>query len=132
MSDCRNERLHSHLLGMRRAYRDQLLRLRRGIAAANDKRTVGDETDDAQVETDRGIAADLIANLNANIQRIDDALARIAGGTYGKCAVCGSDIAEKRLEAIPFAVTCISCHRSLEENATRSRHRPVYALSERV
>jgi DnaK suppressor protein len=129
MDDCRKERLRANLLGMRRAYYDQLRRLRHGIAAANDKRTVGDITDDVQFEMDRGIAADLMANLNANIERIDDALTRMAAGIYGKCAVCDGDIAEKRLAAIPFAVTCIGCHTSLEAEAARSRHHPVYELS---
>ena len=132
MSDCRNERLRASLLGMRHAYHDQMRRLRRGIAAANDKRTVGDNTDDVQFEMDRGISADIMANLNANIERIDDALARATAGTYGKCAICDGDIAEKRLEAIPFAVTCIVCHRGLERDAARTRHHPVYELSERV
>ena len=40
---------------------------------------------------------------------VDDALARVAEGTYGICEVCGLRIAPERLEAIPWAATCVAC-----------------------
>ena len=40
---------------------------------------------------------------------IDAALARVADGTYGTCEVCQRPIAVERLEAIPWAATCVSC-----------------------
>lgn len=40
---------------------------------------------------------------------IDAALARIEEGNYGICAICGIDIPEKRLSALPYVTTCISC-----------------------
>ncbi len=40
---------------------------------------------------------------------IDAALARIKDGSYGACARCGEKIPEKRLAALPYATTCISC-----------------------
>jgi RNA polymerase-binding protein DksA len=43
------------------------------------------------------------------IRQIQEALRRIADGTYGTCANCGEAIAPKRLEALPTAVTCIAC-----------------------
>lgn len=43
------------------------------------------------------------------IQHIKMALAKIEAGTYGTCAQCDEKIAIKRLEALPYAVTCISC-----------------------
>jgi RNA polymerase-binding protein DksA len=43
------------------------------------------------------------------VRLIDAALARIKNGTYGICSVCGEEIAEKRLEALPYATTCIKC-----------------------
>ena len=43
------------------------------------------------------------------IEQIHSALQRIADGSYGECARCGKDIAEKRLEAVPYATTCIKC-----------------------
>jgi DnaK suppressor protein len=40
---------------------------------------------------------------------VDAALVRVAEGTYGVCEVCGRHIAPERLEAIPWAATCVSC-----------------------
>lgn len=45
----------------------------------------------------------------ADIEAIEDALARIDAGTYGVCRSCGESIAIGRLKAIPFARTCIDC-----------------------
>ena len=45
----------------------------------------------------------------AELQRIETALVRIRTGDYGYCLKCGEDIAEKRLEVDPGALTCITC-----------------------
>lgn len=45
---------------------------------------------------------------------ISQALARIQDGEYGVCAECGEKIPPKRLEAIPWAVCCVSCQEKLE------------------
>jgi RNA polymerase-binding transcription factor DksA len=39
-------------------------------------------------------------------RRVQDALDRLDKGTYGRCAVCGREIDDERLEARPEAVTC--------------------------
>ncbi len=43
------------------------------------------------------------------IALLQAALARIDAGTYGRCITCGEDIAPQRLEALPYATTCIKC-----------------------
>ncbi len=43
------------------------------------------------------------------IGQIEEALKRIAEGSYGICTQCGEDIAPKRLEALPTATRCIQC-----------------------
>lgn len=40
---------------------------------------------------------------------INDALDRIADGSYGYCENCGDPISSKRLIALPFAKLCIDC-----------------------
>ena len=45
------------------------------------------------------------------LERIEAALRRLDAGTYGTCASCGGQIAAERLEAIPWAPTCIDCAR---------------------
>jgi DnaK suppressor protein len=45
------------------------------------------------------------------LARVDTALRKLDAGTYGTCATCGNPIAAERLEAIPWAPTCIDCAR---------------------
>jgi RNA polymerase-binding transcription factor DksA len=45
----------------------------------------------------------------AEIEDIRAALVRIREGTYTTCARCGTAITSKRLEALPYTKTCISC-----------------------
>jgi RNA polymerase-binding transcription factor DksA len=49
------------------------------------------------------------ASLQRTIEDIDAALGRIAAGTYGRCAHCGTAIPEERLELRPFATGCVAC-----------------------
>ena len=46
--------------------------------------------------------------------QIDSALSRIENGRYGVCVSCSKKIPKERLEAIPYAVMCISCKTSDE------------------
>lgn len=45
--------------------------------------------------------------LEARVKRIQDALARMAMGTYGRCVVCGEEIPWERLEAVPETPYCL-------------------------
>jgi DnaK suppressor protein len=66
---------------------------------------------------DREISLILTDREREKLQAIDDALARIDDGTYGVCESCESDIAEGRLEALPFTRLCISCQAEREKEA---------------
>lgn len=50
------------------------------------------------------------------LQQVQDALRRIADGTFGKCVVDGGPIEPKRLEAIPWTPYCLK-HQTLLEAA---------------
>lgn len=41
---------------------------------------------------------------------IESALKRIEAGKFGLCRTCGQPIAPERLEALPWAQDCVSCH----------------------
>lgn len=41
--------------------------------------------------------------------RLQDAIHRIESGTFGRCALCGQDIAAERLQIQPDAVVCVPC-----------------------
>ena len=47
----------------------------------------------------------------ANIER---ALVRIQNGSYGECEGCGNRIPLARLNALPYATSCIECQRAAE------------------
>jgi DnaK suppressor protein len=46
-----------------------------------------------------------------------DALRKLDEGGFGECERCSEEIAEKRLEALPFARYCIDCQRRVEREA---------------
>ncbi len=48
----------------------------------------------------------------AQLVLVEDALVRLADGTYETCRSCGNPIAVDRLKAIPWAATCIDCARN--------------------
>lgn len=57
----------------------------------------------------------IMVNQQALLTEVRGALERIEDGTYGKCVACGQPIAEKRLEAIPWAERCLKDEEELEE-----------------
>jgi len=56
----------------------------------------------------------LMASEEDTLELVEAALERIRAKTYGRCEECGGVIAKKRLEALPFAPTCIRCAEKLE------------------
>jgi RNA polymerase-binding transcription factor DksA len=57
------------------------------------------------VERERDLA--LSAQARQTVADIDDALARIANGTYGYSTLSGQPIPRERLEAIPWATELV-------------------------
>lgn len=59
---------------------------------------------------------DLTLEENARnlLARIDHALEKLEGGTYGICDSCGGEIGAARLRASPHAALCIECQRLRE------------------
>ena len=77
-----------------------------------------DRTDDF----DREFALNLVSSEHDAIFEIDEALRRIAEGTYGICDTCNCLIERTRLRALPFAKLCVRCQSETERG--RSRFRP--------
>jgi len=69
-------------------------------------RDVGDQ---ALMDLERELGISLMEMRNRRRQSIDEALTRLHEGTYGRCADCGVEISEKRLQAVPFATLCVEC-----------------------
>ncbi len=49
------------------------------------------------------------------LQRVEAALAKIDGGTYGICERCGDSISLERLKAVPYTLFCYPCQREEDE-----------------
>jgi DnaK suppressor protein len=67
---------------------------------------IGDATSYA---VDRMTDAYQARTIYATVVEIDQALERVAAGTYGRCGLCGNAIPDERLEAVPWAALCIPC-----------------------
>src|ERR1700676_788700 len=81
-----------------------------------------DAYDLASEERDREINFILSDRESAKIKEIDDALARLADSSYGVCQSCGLEIAEERLEALPFTRVCRDCQQDREREAKSQRN----------
>jgi RNA polymerase-binding protein DksA len=68
---------------------------------------------------DQSLSLDLAAADRKLIREIDDALARIADGTYGICENTGKPIKVERLEELPWARYSIEAARELERQSMR-------------
>ena len=56
------------------------------------------------------------------LKEVVSALQKINDGGFGDCERCGEPIADKRLEALPFARYCIECQRAIEEEERTAAH----------
>jgi DnaK suppressor protein len=73
-----------------------------------------DESDLATISHDRELLYNLHESDFARLRFIQEAIKAIDYGQYGECIRCGDDIAEKRLEAVPWARLCIKCQEQAE------------------
>jgi DnaK suppressor protein len=82
-------------------------RIVEATAAAN----TDDEHDPegATIAFERAQTAALRDRAAERLGELDDALARLAAGDYGRCAGCGDPIAAERLAARPATRLCITC-----------------------
>ncbi|GHO88539.1 TraR/DksA family transcriptional regulator [Dictyobacter formicarum] len=82
-----------------------------------DSDSAGDEsTEDAAVDVqEQQLETSILANDEALLAQINDALKRIEDGTYGFCVVCGKPISEERLRAIPWATLGVEEEEKLEQ-----------------
>ena len=82
-----------------------------------------DTYDLASEERDREINFILSDRERLKLKQIDDALERMDEGSYGVCESCGLEIAEERLEAMPFSRLCRDCQQD-EEREAKLQRRP--------
>ena len=105
-------------------FKDLLIKRKEGLIAeasktivdmSDDEETFPDPTDRASLETDRNFLLRIRDRERKLIMKIDEALERIADGTFGICELCGEDISDERLQARPVTTLCIDCKTDSEE-----------------
>jgi RNA polymerase-binding transcription factor DksA len=86
-----------------------------GIVEASLDSNADDEHDPegATIAFERAQLINLIADARACLEDIDQAVARLASGTYRSCEGCGREIDLERLAARPATRTCIDCAASV-------------------
>jgi DnaK suppressor protein len=75
------------------------------------------ETEHLVVAEQKDVSARIDALAERSVEEIDEALARMDAGTYGRCVDCGDPIPAERLEAVPAAPTCLRCKAEREHGS---------------
>src|SRR5512132_1364563 len=74
-------------------------------------------------ETLEAMRTQLLKNVQAELhegrdrakdEAIDEASSRVEDGSYGLCEDCGAEVAEGRLQALPFTRLCVTCQSDRE------------------
>ena len=73
------------------------------------------QDDDGQRNNERDVEFAINENETEQLQDIELALQRIADQSYGLCINCGERIHDKRLEAAPLTLRCLSCQTAFEK-----------------
>ena len=81
---------------------------------------VRDNTDDASAQQGSAEALEVVTEESRTLEQVEDALKRVADGTYGKCIVCGRQIEPARLAAIPWTPYCLEDQEKLDNAASAS------------
>ena len=114
--------------GKKKVYYDRLIALREGLLgemqalsgySLTANKQAGEEL--ADVGSDnfiRDMELGLMSEEGRTVQMIDEAIRRLANGTYGTCQDCGEKIQEGRLEALPYAVLCVNCKAAHENDSS--------------
>jgi DnaK suppressor protein len=109
-------------LTQRAKYRERLLARRRECLAALGMKFDAvarqgriAEEDQVVISHDEFISVRLNRLEWQNLRRIEAALERLEKDEYGVCDECGEAISLKRLDAIPWALLCVSCQERVAE-----------------
>jgi len=90
----------SRLLDERERLRRQLAKLRTAATSRGGYEPHHVNDDEATIQADA---------IKSRLAAVDEALERIDSGSYGRCVMCGSQIAEEGLEALPAVALCRIC-----------------------
>lgn len=105
--------MRSGLLAQLRAQRGG--QIGRAEAAAEAREQQSDDW--AKADTEHDLAVALEERESAELVAIEEALKRVADGSFGLCLDCGTSIPTARLHANPTALRCVVCQEKLEQTS---------------
>jgi RNA polymerase-binding transcription factor len=123
LSDAQRAELGAALRARQQALRADIAAM---LRTQDDPRLVGlrnrmEDTDDwAAADAMAAHDITLVSRDLAELANVEQALARLADGSYGECVDCASAIPYARLAAYPAAKRCVACQ---EEDEKRQRVR---------
>ncbi len=87
--------------------------LHREVTDAMSQRDLSDlfDQEEPSVDSDATTALMLVDRAERRLWEVEEALARVADGTYGYCIDCGTGIPLERLRALPATEMCVGCSR---------------------
>jgi DnaK suppressor protein len=80
----------------------------------------GDVIDAAMDNSYEDVSSQMVEVESRELVFIQQALARIDAGTYGRCESCNGVISAARLQVLPYATMCIKCQRESESSGETS------------
>ena len=94
------------LLKLKKEYETRINKIKDDIQNPQDE--LNKDWEDQAISIRQNDTRQLLAEeARQNLIYVEDALSHIANGTYGECEVCGKEIQEQRLEAVPYATLCM-------------------------
>jgi DnaK suppressor protein len=94
----------------------------RTVSGMNElKENFPEPADRAALESERNATLRIRDRERKLLSKIEEALERIEGGTYGVCEECGEAIGVERLKARPVTTLCIDCKADQEADERQRR-----------
>ena len=84
--------------------------------------SVGDVIDFASDSAFGELSSQLAEVASRELLNVEVALQLLANGRYGVCEGCNQSIPVARLQALPYATTCIECQRQNESSGNSRSH----------
>ncbi len=100
------------------------------LNAVTNSAALADVNDQASLESERSFELRIKDRERKLIGKVQDALRKMADGSYGTCESCGEAISVKRLQARPVTTYCINC--KAEQEAEEKREEVLAQSSERA
>ena len=100
------DKAKQRLLDLKQEYQTRVHKIQHDMQNPDTDMTQ-DWDDQAVINEQNDVRKNLLVEAQQNLELVNNALLRIENGTYGICTVSGEEIEPARLEAVPFATTCM-------------------------